>query len=95
MKRLLRILALLWAFGFTTVSIVQNAPTIEKKSSIVQETLMEINNSFCVIIDHAGKEQQVPVDESTIIIGKVQPGVQGKTQMTKDGQASAVMIAGS
>lgn len=95
MKRLLSILALLCAFGLTTASIVQSAPTIEESSSIVQGTLMEINGSFYVIIDHTGKEQRVHVDKSTIIIGKVQPGVQVKAQMTKDGHASAVMIAGS
>ncbi len=36
MKRLLSILTLLCALGFTTVSIVQSAPTIEESSSIVQ-----------------------------------------------------------
>ncbi len=56
---------------------------------------MEISGPFYVIVDHTGKEQRVHVDKSTIIIGKVQPGVQVKVQMTKDGHASAVMIAES
>ena len=95
MKRLLSILALLCAFGLTTASIVQSAPTIKESSPVVQGTLMEIDGSFFVIMDSTGKEQRVHVDKSTIIIGKVQPGVQVKAQMTKDGHASAVMIAGS
>ncbi len=95
MKRLLSILTLLCAFGLTTISIVQSAPSIEESTSIVQGTLMEINGSFYVIKDSTGKEQRIHVDKSTIIIGKVQPGVQVKAQMTKDGHASAVMIAES
>ena len=95
MKRLLSLLALLCAFGFTTVSTVQSAPTVKESSSVVQGTLMEIDGSFFVIMDSTGKEQRVHVDKSTIIIGKVQPGVQVKAQLTKDGHASAVMIAGS
>ncbi len=92
MKRLLSILTLLFAFGLSTTSIVQSAPSIEESTSIVQGTLMEINGSFYVIMDNTGKEQRIHVDNSTIIIGKVQPGVQVKAQMTKDGHASAVMI---
>ncbi len=95
MKRLLSILVLLCIFGFSTVSIAQSAPTIEESTSIVQGTLMEIKDSFYVIIDHTGKEQRIHIDESTIIIGKVQPGVQVKAQITKDGHASAVMMAES
>ncbi len=95
MKRLLSILVLLCIFGFSTVSIAQSAPTIEESTSIVQGTLMEIKDSLYVIIDHTGKEQRIHIDESTIIIGKVQPGVQVKAQITKDGHASAVMMAES
>ncbi len=95
MKRLLSILALLCAFGLTTASIAQSAPTIEESTSIVQGTLIKIKGSFYLIIDHTGKEQRIHVDKSTIIIGKAQPGVQVKVQMTKDGHASAVMIAES
>lgn len=93
MKKLLSLLALLCAFGFTTASIVQSAPTIKESSPVVQGTLMEIDGQFFVIMDSTGKEQRVHVDKSTIIIGKVQPGVQVKAQVTKDGHASAVMIA--
>ena len=95
MKRLLSLLALLCAFGFSTASIVHSAPTVQESSPVVQGTLMEIDGSFFVIMDSTGKEQRVHVDKSTIIIGKVQPGVQVKAQLTKDGHASAVMIAES
>ncbi len=76
MKRLLSILTLLCAFGFTTTSIVQSAPTIEEGTSIVQGTLMEIKGSFYVIMDSRDKEQRIHVDKSTIIIGKFQLGSQ-------------------
>ncbi len=56
---------------------------------------MEIDGSFFVIMDSAGKERRVHVNKSTIIIGKVHPGVQVKAQRTNDGHASATMIAGS
>ncbi len=46
MKRLLSILALLCAFGLTTASLVQSAPTMKESTSIVQGTLMEIKGSF-------------------------------------------------
>ncbi len=95
MKRLLNILALLCAFGFTTASISQSAPTIEENTSIAQGTLMEIKSSLYVIINHTGEEQCIHVDKSTIIIGKIQPKVRVKAQMNKDGHASAVMITES
>ena len=95
MKNLLSILALLCAFGFPITSVVQGAPTIKESVQLVKGTLMEIDGSFYVIKDLAGKEQRVHVDKSTIIIGKVRPGVQVKAQLSKDGHASAIMIAES
>jgi hypothetical protein len=56
---------------------------------------MEIDGPFYVIMDSSGKEQRVHVDKSTMIIGKVQPGAKVKAEVTKDGHASAVTIAGS
>ncbi len=95
MKKLLSILALLCVFGLPTTSVVHSAPTIKESVQLVQGTLMEIDGSFYVIKDLAGKEQRVHVDKSTIIIGKVQPGAQAKAQLSKDGHASAIMVAES
>jgi len=95
MKRLFSVLAILCVFGLTTGSFVQGAPTTNEASPVVQGTLLEIDGPFYVIMDSKGKEQRVHVDKSTMIIGKVQPGVQVKTEVTKDGHASAVTIVGS
>jgi hypothetical protein len=95
MKRLFSVLAILCVFGLATGSFVQSAPTTNEASPVVQGTLMEIDGPFYVIKDSTGKEQRVHVDKSTLIIGKVQPGVQVKAEVTKDGHASAVMIVGS
>jgi len=95
MKRLFSVLAILCVFGLTTVSFVQSAPTINEGSPVIQDTLMEIDGPFYVIMDSSGKEQRVHVDKSTMIIGKVQPGAKVKAQVTKDGHASAVTSGGS
>ena len=90
MKRFFTVLAILCAFGLTTASFVQSAPPPPEGSPIVQGTLMEIDGSFFVIMDSAGKEQRVHIDKSTMIIGKVQPGAKVKAEVTQDGHASAV-----
>jgi hypothetical protein len=96
MKRLFSVLAILCIFGLTTGSFVQSAPTTNEGSPVVQGTLLEIDGPFYVIMDSTGKEQRVHVDKRTMIIGKVQPGVQVEAEVvTKDGHASAVTIVGS
>ncbi len=90
MKRFIMMLAILCVFGFTTATFVQSAPTSPEGNPVVQGTLMEIDGSFFVIMDSAGKEQRVHVDKSTMIIGKVQPGAKVKAEVTQDGHASAV-----
>ena len=95
MKRLFSLLGILCVLGLTTASFVQSAPTTNEASPVVQGTLLEIDGPFYVIMDNSGKEQRVHIDKSTLIIGKVQPGVQVKAEVTKDGHASAVTIVGS
>ena len=95
MKRLFSVLAILCVFGLTTASFVQSAPTTNEGSPVVQGTLMEIDGPFLIIMDSTGKEQRVHVDKRTMIIGKIQPGVQVKAEVNKDGHASAVTIVGS
>ena len=95
MKRFITMLAILCVFGLTTATFVQSAPTSPEGNPVVQGTLMEIDGSFFVIMDSAGKEQRVHVDKSTMIMGNVQPGVQVKADVNKDGHAFAVVIVGS
>ncbi len=92
MKRFLSVLAILCVLGLTTASFVQSAPTPPEGSPGAQETLMEIDGPFFVIIDSSGKEHRVHFDLSTMIIGKVQPGAQAKAEVTTDGHAFSVMI---
>ena len=89
MKRLYSILR---GFGLASAAFIQSEPTSTTGGTVVQGILKEIDNSFFVLLDHTCKEQRVPVDMSTMIIGKVQPGAQVKAEVAKDGYASAVKM---
>lgn len=90
MKKLLGVFTILCVFGFTTVSLVQSAPTVIESSQIIQGTLMKIDGPFYVIKDNEGKEQRVHVDKSTLFIGKIHLGEKVRAEVTKAGHVSAL-----
>ena len=95
MRKLLCLLTIFFVFGLTTATFVQSAPRANEGSPVVQGTLMEIDGPFFVIMDGTGKEQRIHVDKSTLISGKIQPGVRVKAEVTQDGHASSVKKIGS
>jgi hypothetical protein len=56
MKRILGVLTILCVFGLTNAAVVQSALTNNESSLVVQDTLMEIDGLFYVIMDSTGKE---------------------------------------